>query len=206
MKRPLSSDQDITSSQATHFAERTLYFQNSNELIDLDTLLANLKLGNGNFGGSGVEPHIPVPVQERAAVKPEPPGCGSTSVMTVMRFGDAPTVWFVYRPDRKGIHHRISRPVTAKCFRPMLTVVTGVVRIRQNNGSRVSGPCPEKIHDVHARVPSDITTESPQRSVILYAIEAGGRGLGMFSRKRRAARKARVAPLMQSLYDWYCNR
>ncbi len=44
-------------------------------------------------------------------------------------------------------------------------------------------------------------------SVILYAIEAGGWGLGAggwgcSAEQRRAARKARVAPLMQSLYDW----
>ena len=37
-------------------------------------------------------------------------------------------------------------------------------------------------------------------SVILYAIEAGGWGCS--AEQRRAARKARVAPLMQSLYDW----
>ncbi len=66
----------------------------------------------------------------------------------------------------------------------------------------MSGPCPEKNPRCHARVPSDITTESPQRIGDTFAIEAGGRGLGMFSRTASGCRKARVAPLMQSLYDW----
>nr|WP_254892973.1 IS66 family transposase [Shigella flexneri] len=34
-------------------------------------------------------------------------------------------VWFAYSPDRKGIHPQITWPVTAECFRPMLTVATG---------------------------------------------------------------------------------
>ncbi|SRN43685.1 ISSfl4 ORF3 [Shigella flexneri 2a] len=57
-----------------------------------------------------------------------------------------------------------------------------------------------KIHDVHARVPTDITTEALQRIGELYAIEAEVRGCS--AEQRLAARKARAAPLMQSLYDW----
>ncbi len=57
-----------------------------------------------------------------------------------------------------------------------------------------------KIHDVHARVPTDITTEALQRLGELYAIEAEVRGCT--AEQRLAARKARAAPLMQSLYDW----
>ncbi len=57
-----------------------------------------------------------------------------------------------------------------------------------------------KIHDVHARVPTDITTEALQRIGELYAIEAEVRGCT--AEQRLAARKARAAPLMQSLYDW----
>ncbi len=58
----------------------------------------------------------------------------------------------------------------------------------------------EKIHDVHARVPTDITTEALQRIGELYVIEAEVRGCS--AEQRLAARKARAAPLMQSLYDW----
>ncbi len=57
-----------------------------------------------------------------------------------------------------------------------------------------------KIHDVHARVPTDITTEALQRIGELYVIEAEVRGCS--AEQRLAARKARAAPLMQSLYDW----
>ncbi len=57
-----------------------------------------------------------------------------------------------------------------------------------------------KIHDVHARAPTYITTEALQRIGELYAIEAEVRGCS--AEQRLAARKARAASLMQSLYDW----
>ncbi|BDO96022.1 hypothetical protein TUM9812_31100 [Escherichia coli] len=57
-----------------------------------------------------------------------------------------------------------------------------------------------KIHDVHARAPTYITTEALQRIGELYAIEAEVRGCS--AEQRLAARKTRAAPLMQSLYDW----
>ncbi len=69
---------------------------------------------------------IPVPVRDRAVVKQGLPGCGSTSVMTVtpvhrcLRRSGSRTA----RTGKASIH-RIIWPVTAVCFRPMLTVVTG---------------------------------------------------------------------------------
>ncbi|PJW38437.1 IS66 family transposase, partial [Escherichia coli] len=57
-----------------------------------------------------------------------------------------------------------------------------------------------KIHDVHARAPTYITTEALQRIGELYAIVAEVRGCS--AEQRLAARKARAAPLMQALYDW----
>lgn len=45
-----------------------------------------------------------------------------------------------------------------------------------------------KIHDVHARVPTDITTEALQRIGELYAIEAEVRG--MFSRTASGSKKS----------------
>ncbi len=62
------------------------------------------------------------------------------------------------------------------------------------------GSCPEKIDDVHAVAPTYITTEALQRIGELYAIEAEVRGCS--AEQRLAARKARAAPLMQSLYHW----
>ncbi|MBS0900132.1 IS66 family transposase, partial [Pantoea dispersa] len=57
-----------------------------------------------------------------------------------------------------------------------------------------------KVHDVHVRTPTDITTEALRRIGELYAIEAEIRGSP--AEKRLAVRKARTVPLMQSLYDW----
>ncbi|WP_446498784.1 IS66 family transposase [Escherichia coli] len=144
---------------------------------------------------------IPVPVQE--------PGSGKTRTARLWVYvrddrnaGSQmpPAVWFAYSPDRKGIHpqnhRRLQRCASGRCLRWL----PGVIRIRQNNGSRVYGSCPEKIHDVHARAPTYITTEALQRIGELYAIEAEVRGCS--AEQRLAARKARAAPLMQSLYDW----
>ena len=107
-------------------------------------------------------------------VKPAQPGCGSTSVMTVT-------------PVQKCLRRSGSRTVlTGKAsIHRCLRWLPGDVRIRQNNGSRVYGSCPEK---------------SPRRVGELYAIEAEIRGCT--AEQRLAARKARAAPLMQSLYDW----
>ena len=67
--------------------------------------------------------NIPVPVQEPGSYKTR------TARLWVYVRDDRnagsqmpPAVWFAYSPDRKGI---LIWPVTAVCFRPMLTVVTG---------------------------------------------------------------------------------
>ncbi len=57
-----------------------------------------------------------------------------------------------------------------------------------------------KIHDVHARTPTDITTEALKRISELYAIEAEIRGCP--AEKRLSIREAKTVPRMQSLYDW----
>lgn len=57
-----------------------------------------------------------------------------------------------------------------------------------------------KIHDVHVRSQTAVTTEALKRIGELYAIEAEIRGSP--AEERLALRKERSAPLMQSLYDW----
>ncbi|WP_074013068.1 IS66 family transposase, partial [Candidatus Sodalis sp. SoCistrobi] len=57
-----------------------------------------------------------------------------------------------------------------------------------------------KIHDEHARRPTDMTTEALKRIAELYAIEADIRGSP--EEMRLAARKEKSLPLMQSLYEW----
>ncbi|HGE9246334.1 TPA: IS66 family transposase [Escherichia coli] len=145
---------------------------------------------------------IPVPVQE--------PGSGKTRTARLWVYvrddrnaGSQmpPAVWFAYSPDRKGIHPQNH-----------LAGYNGVLQADAYGGYRAlyeSGRITEaacmahawrKIHDVHARAPTDITTEALQRIGELYAIEAEIRGCS--AEQRLAARKARAAPLMQSLYDW----
>ncbi len=57
-----------------------------------------------------------------------------------------------------------------------------------------------KIHDIHVRIPTDITTEALKRIGERSAIEAEIRNSP--AEKRLAARKEQTAPLMQLLYDW----
>lgn len=57
-----------------------------------------------------------------------------------------------------------------------------------------------KIHDVHVRHPTAVTTEALNRIGELYAIESELRGSP--AEERLAVRKNRAIPLMQSLYDW----
>ena len=145
---------------------------------------------------------IPVPVQE--------PGSGKTRTARLWVYvrddrnaGSQmpPAVWFAYSPDRKGIHPQnhlagYSGVLQADAY--------GGYRALYESGRITEAACMaharRKIHDVHARAPTDITTEALQRIGELYAIEAEVRGCS--AEQRLAARKTRAAPLMQSLYDW----
>lgn len=145
---------------------------------------------------------IPVPVQE--------PGSGKTRTARLWVYvrddrnaGSQmpPAVWFAYSPDRKGIHPQnhlagYSGVLQADAY--------GGYRALYESGRITEAACMaharRKIHDVHARAPTYITTEALQRIGELYAIEAEVRGCS--AEQRLAARKARAAPLMQSLYDW----
>ncbi|MEX9431263.1 IS66 family transposase [Escherichia coli] len=145
---------------------------------------------------------IPVPVQE--------PGSGKTRTARLWVYvrddrnaGSQmpPAVWFAYSPDQKGIHPQnhlagYSGVLQADAY--------GGYRALYESGRITEAACMaharRKIHDVHARVPTDITTEALQRIGELYVIEAEVRGCT--AEQRLAARKARAAPLMQSLYDW----
>ncbi|EHU41997.1 transposase IS66 family protein [Escherichia coli DEC2D] len=145
---------------------------------------------------------LPVPVQE--------PGSGKTRTARLWVYvrddrnaGSQmpPAVWFAYSPDRKGIHPQnhlagYSGVLQADAY--------GGYRALYESGRITEAACMaharRKIHDVHARAPTYITTEALQRIGELYAIEAEVRCCS--AEQRLAARKARAAPLMQSLYDW----
>ncbi len=145
---------------------------------------------------------IPVPVQE--------PGSGKTRTARLWVYvrddrnaGSQmpPAVWFAYSPDRKGIH---PQNYLAGYSGVLQADAYGGYRALYESGRITEAACMaharRKIHDVHARAPTYITTEALQRIGELYAIEAEVRGCS--AEQRLAARKARAAPLMQSLYDW----
>ena len=129
------------------------------------------------------------------------PAGGSTSAMTVTPVHRCPwrSVCVQSGPERYP-STKITPPVTAVCVSGRcLRWLPGVIRIRQNNGSRV-WLMPGEKSTMYARAPTHITTEALQR----IGGELGrhrGRGPGCSAEQRLAARKARAAPLMQSLYD-----
>ncbi|EHU27511.1 transposase IS66 family protein [Escherichia coli DEC1D] len=100
-----------------------------------------------------------------------------------------PAVWFAYSPDRKGIHPQnhlagYSGVLQADAY--------GGYRALYESGRITEAACMaharRKIHDVHARAPTYITTEALQRIGELYAIEAEVRGL--FSRTASGGKKS----------------
>ncbi|BED49480.1 MULTISPECIES: IS66 family transposase [Enterobacteriaceae] len=145
---------------------------------------------------------IPVPVQE--------PGSGKTRTARLWVYvrddrnaGSQmpPAVWFAYSPDRKGIHPQnhlagYSGVLQADAY--------GGYRALYESGRITEAACMaharRKIHDVHARVPTDITTEALQRIGELYVIEADIRG--MPAEQRLAERQRKTKPLLKSLESW----
>lgn len=82
-----------------------------------------------------------------------------------------------------------------------LTLLTGAITLWNTvTEAACMAHARRKIHDVHVRHPTTVTTEALSRIGALYAIESEIRGSP--AEKRLAARKARSVPLMQSLYDW----
>lgn len=112
-----------------------------------------------------------------------------------------PAVWFGYSPDRNGVHpqqHLVgySGILQADAY--------GGYNALYETGHIIEAACMaharRKIHDVHVRMPTAVTTEALRRIGELYAIEAEIRGSP--ADKRLAVRKEKTLPLMQSLYDW----
>lgn len=145
---------------------------------------------------------IPVPVQE--------PGSGKTRTARLWVYvrddrnaGSQlpPAVWFAYSPDRKGVHPQrhlsnYSGILQADAYGGYNTLYEDG-RIKE---AACMAHARRKIHDVHVRIPTFITTEALRRIGELYAIEAEIRGSP--AETRLEVRRARTIPLMQSLYDW----
>lgn len=145
---------------------------------------------------------IPVPVQE--------PGSGKTRTARLWVYvrddrnaGSKlpPAVWFAYSPDRQSIHPQqhlsgYSGILQADAY--------GGYNVLYEDGIITEAACMaharRKIHDVHVRMPTAITTEALKRIGELYAIEAEIRGSP--AETRLEIRRARTVPMMQALYDW----
>jgi len=110
-------------------------------------------------------------------------------------------VWFAYSADRKGAHPQ--RHLSE--YRGVLQAdAYGGYDALYETGRITEAAClahaRRKIHDEHARRPTELTTEALRRIAALYAIEAEIRGSPEES--RLASRKVKSRPLMQSLYEW----
>lgn len=110
-------------------------------------------------------------------------------------------VWFAYSADRKGAHPQ--RHLAE--YRGVLQAdAYGGYDALYETGRITEAAClahaRRKIHDEHARRPTELTTEALRRIAALYAIEADIRGSP--EETRLAVRKEKSMPLMHSLYDW----
>ena len=142
---------------------------------------------------------IPVPVQE--------PGSGKTRTARLWVYvrddrnaGSKlpPAVWFAYSPDRKGVHPQ--RHLAGYGGILQADAYGGYNALYEDGRITEAPYARRKIHDVHARTPTDITTEARKRLGELYAIEAEIRGSP--AEERLAVRKEQSVPQMQSLHDW----
>lgn len=112
-----------------------------------------------------------------------------------------PAVWFAYSPDRKGSHPQRH---LAKYRGVLQADAYGGYDAVYETGRVTEAAClahaRRKIHDEHARRPTELTQEALKRIAALYAIEADIRGSP--AERRLAVRKEKSMPLMQSLYEW----
>lgn len=117
---------------------------------------------------------IPVPVQE--------PGSGKARTARLWVYvrddrnagSQLPSaVWFAYSPDRKGVH---PQQHLAGYGGILQADAYGGYNALYEDGCITEAACMaharRKIHDVHVRTPTDITTEALKRIGKLYAIEA----------------------------------
>jgi hypothetical protein len=113
----------------------------------------------------------------------------------------APAVWFAYSPDRKGEH-----PAThLKNYRGILQAdgYAGFNRLYEAGGV-VEAACwahvRRKFHDLHQAHGSPVAAEALERIAQLYGIEKEIRGRS--PAERRAVRRLRSAPLVESMQSW----
>lgn len=110
-------------------------------------------------------------------------------------------VWFSYSPDRKGLHpQRHLAEFSGVLQADAYAGYNALYGDRRVTEAACMAHARRKIHDVHVRHPTAVSTEALNRIGELYAIESEIRGSP--AEKRLTVRKNRTIPLMQSLYDW----
>ncbi|EPS5956745.1 IS66 family transposase [Escherichia coli] len=118
---------------------------------------------------------------------------------------EPPAVWFAYSPDHQGKHpEQHLRPFRGILQADAFNGYDRLFSAGREGGALTEAGCwahaRRKIHDVYISTKSATAEEALKLIGELYAIEAEVRGCS--AEQRLAARKARAAPLMQSLYDW----
>ncbi|QGY33167.1 IS66 family transposase, partial [Pantoea cypripedii] len=113
----------------------------------------------------------------------------------------APAVWFAYSPDRKGMHPQshlagFSGVLQADAYAGF----NELYREGHIKEAACWAHARRKIHDVHIRTPSEVTTEALHRIGELYAVEAGIRGKS--ASERLAVRQEKTVPLLNALEGW----
>lgn len=110
-------------------------------------------------------------------------------------------VWFSYSPDRKDIYPQ--RHLTDYSGILLADAYAGYNALDES-GRVTDAACMaharRKIHDVHVRHLTTVTTEALSRIGARYTIESEIRGSP--AEEGLTARKARTEPLIHSLYDW----
>lgn len=110
-------------------------------------------------------------------------------------------VWFSYSPDRKSIHpQRHLADYSGILQADAYAGYNALYESWRVTEAACMAHARRKIHDVHVRHPTTVTTEVLSRIGMLYAIES--EICGSPAEERLAVRKARTVPLMQSQYDW----
>ncbi|CAJ0809825.1 IS66 family transposase ISBcen14 [Ralstonia psammae] len=156
------------------------------------------------LGGSKVHADdTPLPVLE--------PGRGTTKTGRLWVYvrddrssgsADAPAVWFVYTPDRRGEHPQrhlvnFTGVLQADAFAGYAELYRGGC-VRE---AACMAHARRKVHDLHAVRPSAITQEALERFSALYRIEESIRGKPPDERLR--VRQAQAVPLLDDMLRWF---
>jgi transposase len=203
---PLYRQSEIYAREGVELSRSTL----ADWVGQCSALLTPLVSSLGDYVLAGSKVHaddIPIPVLQ--------PGRGTTKqgrLWTYVRddrpaaSSEPPAVWFVYSPDRKGIHPRTH----LKDFKGILQADGYAGFDRLFNEADPAHPIKEaacwahvrrKFYDLHQATDSPLALEALNHIGELYAIEDEARGQS--PEQRCAIRSARAGPKLAALNAWF---